>query len=419
MRNVAVDLAHIRKVVKEAEEALGPVEHAGILPADTYTDANFWEFERQSIFAKEWLCVAHVNEVPRSGDYLPITVQGEPVVVVRDEAGTVRVLSAVCQHRGHPLVGGVKEMPPAGRCLNARALVCPYHAWTYNLDGKLRGAPSMEHVPLAELQARNSLPEIRSEIFHGLVFVTFSEDVAPVAEKLAKLDEEFRTYSLAELQPGRAYSLTDLQWNWKLHHENALESYHTSYVHRGYHDAVPAKLTRFYDLDPAEGMVFRTTGFEAADGDLFESEGTRRLPSIPTLTDEQKGRVMFVSVMPCLVMVMQPSLVSVTFLNPTSAGTLNSRRVNLYPKAAAEAPDFEQLETDQFDKMKTIVAQDAVTQIALQGAYHSRHKPRGRLSYLEGAIAQLNQWSVHRYRRQLDALEPHGGEKRASADLAA
>lgn len=417
MRKMAVDLAHIREVVTAAEEALGPVDQAGILPADTYIDPNFWEFERQAIFSKEWLCVAHVNEVPRSGDHLPLTVQGEPVVVVRDEVGTVRVLSAVCQHRGHPLVGGVKEMPQTGKCLNARSLVCPYHAWTYNLDGKLRGAPSMEHIPLVELQAHNSLPEIRSEIFHGLVFITFSKSVAPVAEKLAKLDEEFRTYSLAHLQPGRAYSLTDLRWNWKLHHENALESYHTSYVHRGYHDAVPAKLTRFYDIDAAEGMVFRTTGFETADGDLFEAEGTRRLPSIPTLTGEQRGRVMFVSVMPCLVMVMQPSLVSVTFLNPTSAGTLNSRRVNLYPKEAAEAADFEQLETNQFDKMKTIVAQDAVTQIALQDAYRSRHKPRGRLSYLEGAIAQLNQWSVHRYRQGLDALEGKAAENHQKTDL--
>lgn len=405
MRNAKVDFAHVRKVVAEAEKVLGPVDQAGILPADAYIDENFWEFERQSIFSKEWLCVAHINEIPKPGDHLPLTIQGEPVVVVRDEEGTVRVLSAVCQHRGHPLVGGVKKMPPAGKCLNARALVCPYHAWTYNLNGKFRGAPSMECIPIAELQSKNSLPEVRSEIFHGLVFITFNTDAASVAEKLAKLDEEFRNYSLKDLMPGRAYALSDLQWNWKLHHENALESYHTSYVHRGYHDAVPAKLTRFYELDARDGAVFRTTGFGEAEGDLFENEGTRRLPPVPGLTDEQKGRVMFVSILPCLVMVLQPSLVSITFLNPTSAERLNSRRVNLYPRAADESPDFEQIEIQQFEKMKTIVEQDAATQVVLQQTYHSRFKPRGRLSHLESAISQLNNWMVRRYRDGLATLD--------------
>ncbi|MGE0799297.1 MAG: aromatic ring-hydroxylating dioxygenase subunit alpha [Lautropia sp.] len=400
-----VDIAHIQAVVAEAEKVLGTVDQAGILPADAYIDANFWEFECRSIFSKEWLCVAHVNEIPKPGDHLPVTILGEPLIIVRDQEGTVRVLSAVCQHRGHPLIGGVKEAPPAGKCLNARALVCPYHAWTYELDGKLRGAPSMECIPIAELRAGNSLPEIRSQIFHGLVFITFNADAAPVARKLAKLDQEFRNYALADLMPGRAYGLSDLKWNWKLHHENALESYHTSYVHRGYHDAVPAKLTRFYDIDAGDGMVFRTTGFEEADGDLFESEGTRRLPTIEGLTDEQKGRVMFVSILPCLVMVLQPSLVSITFINPTSAERMNSRRVNLYPKAAAESPDFAQIEIQQFEKMKTIVEQDAATQTVLQQAYHSRFKPRGRLSRLESAIAQLNSWMVRRYREGLAALD--------------
>lgn len=409
-----VDLAYIRNVVVDAEEALGEVNQAGILPSDAYISEQFWDFERKAIFSKEWLCVAHVNEIPKAGDHLPVVIQGEPLVIVRDEVGTVRALSAVCQHRGHPLVGGVKEAPPTGECLNARALVCPYHAWTYHLNGKLRGAPSMESVPLEELQANNSLPEIRSEIFHGLVFINFDKNAAPVAEKLAKLDEEFTNYGIKDLMPGRAYTQYDRKWNWKLHHENALESYHTSFVHRGFHDAVPAKLTRFYDLDPQDGMVFRTTGFVAEDGDLFEKAGTRRLPVIPGLSAEQKERVMFLSILPCVVVVLQPSLVSITFLNPTSAGSLNSRRVNLYPKEAHESPDFAQLEADQFDKIKVIVGQDAVTQEALQTAYQSRYKPRGRLSKLETAISQLNNWMVARYRQELDTLESKAASKVAA-----
>ena len=175
-----IDFAFVRRIVEQAQSCLRPVKDAEILPAEAYVSEQFWEFEKRTIFAREWLCVAHVNEVPNRGDYLPLTVIDEPVIIVRDEDGVVRVLSAICQHRGHPIVGGVAPLPPAGTCLNALRLVCPYHNWTYALDGKLIGAPSMnETTPIQELRQRVRLPELRSEIFHGLIFVNFNSDAAP------------------------------------------------------------------------------------------------------------------------------------------------------------------------------------------------------------------------------------------------
>ncbi|MDE1186864.1 MAG: aromatic ring-hydroxylating dioxygenase subunit alpha [Pantoea sp.] len=405
MNKPTIDLRHVRDVVAVAEASLGPVEKAGILPGEAYTSPGFWEFEKQAIFAKEWLCIAHVNEIPNPGDYIQLTVMEEPVIVARDEAGEVHALSAVCQHRGHPIVGGVKDAPP-GKCLNARRLVCPYHTWAYGMDGTLQGAPSMEEtVPLEELRKNNSLPRIRMEIFHGLVFISFDADVPPVAQKLGKLDDEFRGYGLAELVPGSTFVQQGLEWNWKLHHENALEPYHTSYVHSGYHNAVPSNLTRFYPIDPQEGQVFRTTGFAGDDGDLFEIANVRRLPSIPGLSEEQRGRVFFVSILPCVVAVLEPTMVTITFLSPTGADRLDSRRVNLYPRAAAEVSEFPQICGEHLEKVKVIVGQDAVTQMALQRAYQSQFKPRGRFSHLETAISQLNDWMVCRYRDGLARLE--------------
>ena len=148
----------------------------------------------------------------------------------------------------------------------------------------------------------------------------------------------------------------------------------------------------------------RMTGFAESDGDLFEAEGTRRLPGLRGLTNEQNSRVMFVSFMPTAVAVFQPSFLTITFLNPTSAGTLDSRRVNLYTKEAVASPHFEQLRDEQFTYMKTIILQDQVTQVALQQAYQSRYTPRGTLSRLETALPQLNQWSLERYTRALDEM---------------
>lgn len=239
-----IDFQFARQIVGRTRFSVLPVKEAELLPQETYTSEKFWAFEKYAIFSREWLCVAHVNEVPNVGDYLPLTVLNEPVVVVRDEKLNVRVLSGICRHRGHPLVGGVVENPHPGRCMNGSRLICPYHNWVYGLDGRLLGAPSMsETTPVSVLRDKMHLPEIRSEIFHGLIFLNFHDDPPPLAPSLAKLDCEFAGYGLEKLIPGHVFPQESLKWNWKLHHENALEPYHTSYVHKGYHEAVPSNLT--------------------------------------------------------------------------------------------------------------------------------------------------------------------------------
>jgi phenylpropionate dioxygenase-like ring-hydroxylating dioxygenase large terminal subunit len=399
-----IDFHFARQIVRRTEFSVLPVKEAQLLPPETYISEKFWAFEKHAIFSREWLCVAHVNEVPNVGDYLPLTVLNEPVLVVRGENRNVRVLSAICRHRGHPLVGGVMENPHPGRCMNASRLTCPYHNWVYGLDGRLLGAPSMsETTPVSVLRDNMHLPEIKSEIFHGLIFLNFNDDPPPLAPSLAKLSDEFASYGLEKLIPGHVFPQESLKWNWKLHHENALEPYHTSYVHKGYHDAVPSNLTQFREFEIGDGQVMRTTGFAKTSGDLFEEAGSRRLPEIEGLSEEQRSRVLFISIMPSAVAVLQPSFVTITFLSPVSAGVMNSRRVNLYSKAATEVPEFDRIRQEQFEHMKIIIMQDQVTQATLQEAYHSRYMPPGRLSYLENAITQLNTWVVDKYKRGLEA----------------
>lgn len=399
----AEDLALIRNVVDAAASSVGPVERAEILPAEAYVSETFFAFEKATIFTREWLCVGHVNEVPKPGDHVPLTILGEPIILARREAGDVRVLSAICQHRGHPLFAGLGAAPD-GVCRNGRALVCPYHNWAYRLDGGLIGAPGMqETTPVARLRERIRLPALRVEIWHGLVFINFDADAEPLAPRLTKLSAMVENYHIEALRPAHTLLLPALPWNWKLHHENALEPYHTDYVHKGYHDAVPSRLTEFYEFGPDDTAVFRTTGFRSAGADLFEQGGSR-LPEIEGLTDEQRGRAVFVSLMPNFFAVVQPSSVSMTIIDPVSAGVMNARRLSLYPAAAIEDPAFRRITTEQFETNKILVEQDTVTVTALQQAYQSRFTPRGTLSWLEAGLPQLNGWLVERYRRGLERL---------------
>ncbi len=103
---------------------------ADTLPPQCYTSPQFYEFELEAIFCKEWVCLGHVHQIPRPGDYFTITIGDDPLIVVRDESGDVRVVSAVCRHRGMVLAEG------SGHC--DRLLVCPYHEWSYDTgsDGR-------------------------------------------------------------------------------------------------------------------------------------------------------------------------------------------------------------------------------------------------------------------------------------------
>jgi phenylpropionate dioxygenase-like ring-hydroxylating dioxygenase large terminal subunit len=243
----SIDLSHVRDVVQQCETCIRPVKDAETLPADAYVSEKFWEFEKQQIFAREWLAIGHVNEVPKPGDHIPLTVNDESVLVVRDDSGAVRVLSSICQHRGHPLIGGVVDAPAPGTCLSARRLVCPYHNWVYGLDGKLIGAPSMgETTPITELRQNVRLPENSLGDISRADFRDVQQGRPARRRNLAKLDGEFANYGLENLIPGYVFAQTE--WNWKLHHENALEPYHTDYVHKGFHTAVPAELTQFREF---------------------------------------------------------------------------------------------------------------------------------------------------------------------------
>jgi phenylpropionate dioxygenase-like ring-hydroxylating dioxygenase large terminal subunit len=400
-----IDLALASDIVERSLTCLRPVQDAEILPSEAYTSDAFWKFERKAIFDREWMCVGHVNEIPKPGDYLPISVLDEPLLLVRTKDGSVKALSAVCQHRGHPIVGGVSPAPANGGCLHAKRLVCPYHNWTYDLDGRLIGAPSIDVKVLTEqLRTTVRLPEIRSQIFHGLIFVTFNPAAPRLEDALKSLTPEIESYAIEALLPSHALIKTDLPWNWKLHHENAIEPYHTSFVHRGYHDAVPSHLTKFRPFAQGQGYVARSTGYADGDGDLFESGGGRRLPFIPTLSEDAKKQTLFVSIMPTVILVMQPTMITVTFINPISVSTMSSRRINLYPEQAMNDPEMEAVRDAQMEQMKVIIGQDQDTQTALQQAYNSRFAPRGRLAELETGIAQLNQWVVNRYRTALSTM---------------
>ena len=135
------------------QSSLGDVTEAETLPPACYTDEEFFEFEKDALFNREWLCVGREDWVKNPGDYFTTTHIGEPLIISRTREGELKAMSAVCQHRAMLVAEGRG---------NTKAFVCPYHHWTYSLDGHLVGAPAMSKTCSFD---RNDvgLPEIKTE----------------------------------------------------------------------------------------------------------------------------------------------------------------------------------------------------------------------------------------------------------------
>ncbi|WP_432074905.1 SRPBCC family protein [Streptomyces wuyuanensis] len=200
------------------------------LAARYYTDPVVAEAETRHIFARSWQLVCHESDLPGPGARLTAAVAGREVIVVRTEGGTLAGHLNVCRHRGTRLV---TRPEPSGK-----AIRCPYHGWTYKLDGRLVGAPEARRIPCLD-KPRLGLFPVRVESFLGFVFANLDPDATPLAEQCAGLAEAVGHYAGDDLVPVGGSRIHDLasaevqHANWKVAVDNYLEGYHVPVAHPG------------------------------------------------------------------------------------------------------------------------------------------------------------------------------------------
>ncbi len=372
---------------------------ARTMPADVYTSEEFYAFEKEAVFAREWLCVGHVSQVPNEGDFFTIQIADEPLIVTRSQDGVVRVMSAICQHRGYPVtVDGEKG--------NTKQFRCSYHYWAYNLDGDLVAAPEMTRTcPLAELKAETSLPQLKVEIWHGMIFANMNPDAAPLAPSLSKLEPEFEAYDVGNLGVIKTMEYKNQPWNWKGMHENALEPYHTSFVHQGYHDMAPASMAEFTEWDDSDGQVMHPTNYRWIDAG-FNPTGKAILPILPSLSDKRRTRVMFASILPTVFFALTPDQVFYFLITPETANSMTLRMAWLFPESSVKSAGFDWSFEMQNAVNEVINEQDIYSNTRMQWGQRSRYAKRGRYSWQEGTLPQMNRWLTLRYLRYAAEHDP-------------
>ena len=195
------------------------------LPAWLYTNQSFFEAEREKIFRPAWHIVGHINDAPNPGDYITLDLLGERVVTLRGEDGVLRSFHNVCRHRAGKIAGEAR-----GSC--GHRLVCPYHSWSYKLDGKFAGAPKWQGFE--GLKAKDlSLKPVEQEIFQGFIFIRFEKGLPSVAEMMAPYAEELAQFELEKLVPNGRVTLRPRPVNWKNVGDNYSDGMHIPVAHPG------------------------------------------------------------------------------------------------------------------------------------------------------------------------------------------
>ena len=277
-------------LLAELDSSIGDVSSAFTLPPDVYTSPEVFAFEREALYAREWLCAGRAERIPEVGDWFTVTIYDEPIIVVRDKSGEVRAMSAVCQHRAMQVCDG------SG---NSSTFKCPYHHWNYALDGRLLGAPAMERTDDFD-KADYGLPQIAVETWQGFVFVNLDPEAPPLAPTLADYEPFIANYDLADAVCPGTFTLENLPWNWKVMFENFNDGYHANRLHQYVQDFCPSHLSEFpVEWRDDSNVIFREGGYTHIDGG-FNATHHAIMPVFPKLTDAERTRSTFALIPPTL-----------------------------------------------------------------------------------------------------------------------
>jgi Rieske 2Fe-2S family protein len=356
----------------DLEPALQPFGQSRMLPRDAYTSPRVFAFEQERFFAGSWTCVGREGDLEATGAQRAVRVGGAGVLLVRGADGRVRAFANTCRHRGHELLG-------VGEQTSRRTVLCPYHAWTYDLDGSLRAAPGFrDHTEFRP--GEHGLVELPLESWHGFLFVNGSGDAPPFAEHVGALDELVAPYQPARLVPLASHAY-DLACNWKVVLENYHECYHCPLIHPELCQVSP----------PASGDNFELDGaWVGGTMDLKDHAVTMSLDGhsdgvpIPGLDADRLRIVAYLGLFPNLLLSLHPDYVMTHLVEPLGPDLSHVVCTWYFPPEATERPGFDPAYAVEFwDRTNR---QDWAACESVQRGMASPHFQPGPLAPAEDAV---------------------------------
>jgi len=301
------------KLIDIQQRLKQPIAKATGLPNERYIDANALIDDRRYVAGPGWSCIAFVEDLPEKNYVLPIEFMGIPLLITRDNNDELRVFHNVCSHRGMHLA----DKP----CKTKGMLVCPYHSWTYNMDGELRGTPHIggygKHKHPDFDPASGRLREIRSAIWFDAIFINLSGDAIAFEDYIAPLTRQFNQLCSADERLNFKAASTDCRTrltvlsNWKLPVENYLESYHLPTVHPELNRISP--LDQHFDLER-----FENGGGQGSTNYTRLNLNELQLPQLSTWPKDKENQALYPVLYPNTLIGLHSDHLFIMYLQPTA-----------------------------------------------------------------------------------------------------
>ena len=378
----AVSDSVIEKLSADTADARG-------LPNEAFTDPRFLDLELKHVFTRTWVFAGLLSDVPNAGDIKPIAVAGRPLFLATDRDGKTRVFHNVCPHRGARLV----EEDSSGKKL----LVCPYHAWSFTLDGTLKGRPHFhgpgKHEHSGNETAESSkacLFEVRSASWNDLIFVNLDGEAAPFEEYMTPVFEHFKQWDLTSYHFGN-YQAFEFHSNWKLTIENFCDVYHVFKVHPAL-DEMQTDLDRF-PMTPGGSHMLSTFGLtDQAGRGLSVDPNGELLPSVEDVSEEMRKNLPFCNVFPNSTMILFPSNLEFIAFEPVGVDkTIMHVFFFYYTKDAAKSEQYAGARQQLADDWALVLEEDAAVCSGLQTSRVCEAYDGGRLSpYWDGGTLHFH-----------------------------
>ena len=290
------------------------------LPSWTYNNEVFFELEKRDLFLNNWQLICHGSNIPLPGDYFTFDLFNERLVAVRDASLEIRVFHNVCSHRATKLLDRV-----SGNC--GKRIVCPYHAWSYDLSGNLKHVPGLENFENLDLKD-HGLRIVEQEVFKGFVFAkVLQSDVPSVREQFEPYLAEIEPYRFEDLEPLGRVTLRPREVNWKQIADNYVDAMHISVAHPGLSNLVGAS----YDLEVScnGGFVHRMSAdLNASRKNMLSNVLYKKfLPRVDHLPTERQGQWMYYRLWPNLAFDVYPDQMDFMQFIPINASTTMIREI--------------------------------------------------------------------------------------------
>jgi choline monooxygenase len=332
-----------------------PALQAETLPPDAYTSEAFYRREVERIFLRDWNFMGRADRIPNPGDYFAVELAGVPIVVVRDQA-----------------------------------FKCPYHSWVYGLDGRLLGAPEMQHTADFD-PSRYGLTPVKLETWGGFLFVNFDPGCRPLPEHLGDLPEKCASYHLDDFVCTRRRSY-EIGCNWKLFVENAMEEYHIGTVHR----QTIQKNTPLDTHAPEAPNGQYAVLYSKHEGTMALLKGDVGFPRIPTLQGRPAEGTYFVMVYPCTMFAFTTDCCWYLELLPHGPHRTTLVHGACFPRSAVARPDFAEVASRYYKRWDTTADEDIRASEWQHQGLSSPLAARGRFSYREVLVHEIDNWILTR-----------------------